>query len=446
MYRDAFQRHAILRALVYLVTLIAVLYAGGLIWGAIGHFSGIITLFFLAWIIGFILQPLSTFLERHGMPRLLAIALVYCALLTLAAGSIILAIPAIHAEVSQFATKATATFTPDNLNRLSDTAVGYLQRFGLRQSDARSLVSQLANRIPSVTTTLATSAVATSTSLLSAAASLLFDTLLVLILSFYMMLDGDRLAEEWIGKLPPAWIADVRLFQAHVDTIFGGFLRAQLIIAGVYGLLTYIVLLILGQPNGLVFAFLAAVAMLIPFIGPFLAIVPPLLVVLLQSPPDSLVVNLVIVLVALGVAQQITMQIIAPRVMSAHVGLPPLLLFGALLVGAQEGGIWGAIFAGPIAAVVVAMLDTFFERFQQRSPLYPHITEQPQAEAAYDTLTPATQRSSAQTAGQGGGASATYGDTQNGATADPFDSASTRDSSPPVRDDQSTLMDRLLRR
>jgi predicted PurR-regulated permease PerM len=446
MYRDTFQRHAILRALVYLVTLIAVLYAGGLIWGAIGHFSGIITLFFLAWIIAFTLQPLSTFLERHGMPRVLAIAMVYFALLALAAGSIILAIPALHAEVSQLAIKATATFTPDNLNRLTETAVGYLHRLGLRRNDARAFVSQLANRIPSVTASLASSAVATSTSLLSAAASLLFDSLLVLILSFYIMLDGDRLAEEWIGKLPPAWIADVRLFQSHVDAIFGGFLRAQLIIAGAYGLLTYVVLLIMGQPNGLVFAFLAAIAMLIPFVGPFLAVVPPLLVVLLQSPPDRLALNLVIVLVALGVAQQITMQVIAPRVMSAHVGLPPLLLFAALLVGAQEGGIWGAVFAGPIAAVLVAMLDTFFERFQQRSPLYPHIMPQPETAAEYDSATRATARSPVQATDQSGTASDAHREGDDAARVDTVASSSGRDSSPPARDDQSTLLDRLLRR
>ncbi len=113
---------------------------------------------------------------------------------------------------------------------------------------------------------------------------------------------------------------------------------------------------------------------------------PPLFLILLQSPPSSLVRDLLVVLVALIIAQQITMQIVAPRVMSAHVGLHPLLLFAALLIGARESGVWGALFAGPIAAVLVAMLDTFFERFQQSSALYPDI--RPDADepiAAWDT-------------------------------------------------------------
>lgn len=373
MQRDALERHPILRLLLYLVTIIAVLYAGGLVWQVILHFSGVILLFFLSWIISFILQPLSIFLQRRGVPRLAAVALIYLALLCLAAGVIVLAIPAVHSEVQLLGSEATAALTVQNVQHLESQAIGYLHHLGLSETDAKNLVNQITSKIPTFTANLSNSAVQITTSLLGTAATLLFDAILVLILSFYMMLDGDRLLESWLTKLPPAWLPDIRLLQRHVDSIFGGFLRAQIIIGVVYGAFTWLVLAIVGMPNGLLFAFMAGLLMLIPFIGPFLAVVPPALVVLLQSPPHALVRNLLIVLIALGISQQITMQVIAPRVMSAQVGLHPLLLFAALLVGAEESGVWGAVFAGPVAAVVVAMLDTFFERFQQSSALYPDI-------------------------------------------------------------------------
>ncbi len=380
MHRDALDRHPILRLLLYLVTVIAVLYAGGMVWQVIIHFSGIILLFFLAWMITFILQPLATFVENRGLPRLAAVALVYLALMAVVVGSIVLAIPAIHTEVQLLAQELTTVLAPANLQQLANLAVTTLHRLGLTQTDARSLVDQISGKIPALTTSLTTSAVSLTTSLLGTAATLLFDAVLVMILSFYMMLDGDRLVESWIVKLPPSWIPDVRLLQRHVDTIFGGFLRAQLIIGVVYGALTWLVLVIVGQPNGLIFAVVAGLLMLIPFIGPFLAVAPPALLVIIQSSPHDLVRNLVIVLVLLGIAQQITLQVVAPRVMSAQVGLHPLLLFAALLVGAEESGVWGAVFAGPIAAVLVAMLDTFFERFQQSSALYPDIRAEVRAE------------------------------------------------------------------
>jgi predicted PurR-regulated permease PerM len=380
MYNDLLERHTVLRVLAWLLAVIAALVAGGMIWSVIIHFGGIILLFFLAWVITFVLQPLSTFLERRGMPRLLSVSLIYFALLAASVGSIVLALPTLHSEVTLIAGEVTSTFTPSNLGHLADQAVAYLHHLGMSTKDAQNLVNQISGRIPEFTGNLANSLVATSTSLLGTAATLLFDTLLVLILSFYMMLDGDRLMESWVQKLPPSWLPDVRLLQRHIDVIFGGFLRAQLIIALVYGAFTWLVLAGLGQPNGLIFALLAAFLMLIPFIGPFLAVVPPVVAVLLQSPPDVLVRNIVIALIALFVAQQITMQGVAPRVMSAQVGLHPLLLFAALLVGAEEGGVWGAVFAGPVAAVIVAMLDTFFERFQRASGLYPDV--KPGLEAA----------------------------------------------------------------
>lgn len=381
MYNDLLERHTVLRVLAWLVTIIAALVAGGMVWSVIIHFGGVILLFFLAWVITFILQPLSIFLERRGIPRLVAVSLIYFALLAVAVGSIVLALPTIHGEITFIAGEFTTTLTPSNLNHLATQAVDYLHHLGLSTKDAQNLVNQVSKRIPELTTSLANWAVNASASLLSTAATLLFDTLLVLILSFYMMMDGDRLMESWVQKLPPSWLPDVRLLQRHIDVIFGGFLRAQLIISLVYGFFTWLVLAVLGQPNSLIFALLAALLMLIPFIGPFLAVVPPIIAVLLQSSPDALVRNIVIALVLLVILQQVTMQIIAPRVMSAQVGLHPLLLFAALLVGAEESGVWGAVFAGPIAAVIVAMLDTFFERFQRASGLYPDVKPALEAEA-----------------------------------------------------------------
>ena len=373
MQHDALERHPTLRLLLYMVTLIAVLYAGGLVWQVILHFSGIILIFFLAWVIKFILQPLATYLERHGLSRLTSVSLIYVALLALMAGSIVEALPSIHAQAQALAQEATSTLAPGNLQHLGDSAVSYLHHLGLSVQDARSLVNHLSGAIPAMASNLSTQAVATSTNLLGATANLFLDAIIVLILSFYMMLDGDRLAESWVQKLPPSWIPDVRRLQGHIDVIFGGFLRAQVIIAFVYGVLTWLVLAIVGQANGLIFALVAALLILLPFIGPFLAIVPPAALVVLQSPSNRLVGNLLILIVLLFAAQQITLQVVAPRIMSAHVGLHPLLLFAALLIGTEEGGVWGAVFAGPIAAVFVAMLDTFFERFQQSSALYPDI-------------------------------------------------------------------------
>src|SRR5215467_2067679 len=153
-----------------------------------------------------------------------------------------------------------------------------------------------------------------------------------------MMLDGDRLVESLVVRLPPAWIPEVRLFQRYVERIFGGFFRAQMTVGAIYGVLTWLVLALLGQANGFLVALLAGAIMLLPFIGPFLAIVPPVLLVLLQSPPNDLLRNLIVIVVMSIIAQQVVFQLIAPRVFGSQMGVHPLLLFAGLLVGAKVGG------------------------------------------------------------------------------------------------------------
>ena len=374
MARDLFERHAVVRLLVYATAIIAVLYAIGMMWSVVAHYANVILLLFLAWIIVFALQPVMTRLVRLGAPRLLAVALIYLALLGLAIGSILLAIPTVRTQATHLTVILTGLFSAENVQGMAQKIVGLLQEFGISPSDAQAFVTQAGQQIQTVTGNLAGQLVAVAESMFGQAVTMVFNATLIIILSFYMMLDGEAMLERLVKRLPPAWIPDVRLFQGHVNSIFGGFLRAALVISLVYAAFNWIVLAALGQPTAILFALLAGMLMVIPWVGGVLAMIPPALLVALESPPEVMLRNLVILIIALFIAQQLTMQIIAPRVISAHMGMHPLLVFAALLIGAREAGVWGMLFGPPVAAVLVAMLDTFFERWQRTSGRYPDLT------------------------------------------------------------------------
>lgn len=370
MGRDLLERHRSLRILLGLLIVVVAFYLFGIIWTFVSVLGDIILLFFLAWVVTFILDPVAAFLMHRGFPRVLAVALVYIALLVVISGLIVLAIPALQGQVTQLAEEIRADLAPDQLTVLNHNLVAFLQRVGLSQRDAQNVVAQLSREIPARAEVLANQAVDVATGLVTSILGILFNTSLVIILSFYMLLDGGRLAEELTSKLPPAWIPDVRRFEENVNATFGGFFRAQIIIAAIYAALTYLVLLILGQPNGLLAALLAGIIMMVPFIGSFVAIAPPLLIVLLQTPPDQLIGKLIVLLVFLVVAQQIALNLIAPRVFGHTMGVNPLILLAGFLIGAKVGGVWGAFFAGPIIAVLYATLETAYERFAATSPLF----------------------------------------------------------------------------
>src|SRR5262249_8120352 len=115
---------------------------------------------------------------------------------------------------------------------------------------------------------------------------------------------------------------------------------------------------------------LAGLIMMVPFIGSFGAFVPPLLLVLLQGPNDQLLGKVLVLLLLLILAQQIALQLIAPRVFGKTLGVNPLILFAALLLGAKFGGVWGAFFAGPIVAVLYTIVETFYDRFAKTSAAF----------------------------------------------------------------------------
>ena len=409
MSRDVLDRHRSLRLLVTLVVIALAYYLFTIIWSTLVLFGDIILLFLLSWIIAFILDPVSQLLQRYRIPRIAAVAIIYFALLIAVSGGIVLAIPAIESQIKTLAGQLTNAVSASNLPELSNTLVQFLRRFGLSQHAAQQAVDQASQQLPQRVQDLANNAVAVATGLVASLLTIIFDFSLVLIMSFYIMLDGNRLAESLVQRLPPRWIPDVRLFQRYVQDIFAGYFRAQLIVVAIYAALTWLILFILGAPDGILPAVVAGLLMLLPFVGPVLAIVPPALIIFLQG-SDNPLVKLLILALLLIIAQQIVLNLIAPRIFGRHMGVPPLVLFAALLLGTKQGGVWGAFFAGPIVAVGWAMVEVFYTRFREHSALFkpldlpeavedttmlPHYVAPGNTEGASQSQTPTTEPSPA---------------------------------------------------
>jgi predicted PurR-regulated permease PerM len=133
--------------------------------------------------------------------------------------------------------------------------------------------------------------------------------------------------------------------------------RGQLILMGAMGIATGIAYSILGLPSALLLALVAAVTEAIPIVGPLLGAIPAILVAATVSPELALVVAGIYV-----VLQIVEGNVLVPLVMRNTIGISPFLVIVSVLVGATAGGIIGALFAVPVAAAVVVLL----ERLQAR--------------------------------------------------------------------------------
>ncbi|MBV9329816.1 MAG: AI-2E family transporter [Chloroflexi bacterium] len=352
-----------LRALSILGCAIAGFYLASLLWQLIEQFGDIILLFFLAWLVAFVLEPVVGTLVDGRTPRLAAIGITYFALLVLFSLAVILLVPALSLQVVDVA---------QNLPNYVDQSTGLLN--GVQSSANEFLTShgspvlvdlksaldpqELSRRADALGPPILTNAIGLATG----AATLLVEMIIMLILSFYFMVDGARLAESLITALPLRAQDDARFLVASIHHAFAGFLRGQLFQAFLGGIGTGLVMSVLKVDYALLSSVVAAVVLLIPFLGPVLAVVVPVTIALLTHPDVAL-----ILLIALVALQQVIFNVLGPRILSNQIGLHPLLVFFAVLTGARVAGIWGAIFGVPIVAVAMTMISFYRASREERA-------------------------------------------------------------------------------
>jgi predicted PurR-regulated permease PerM len=355
------------RVLLSLLIIIAGLHLLSLIWDGVQFMSDIILLFIGAWVIAFLLGPIVGQVERFHIPRALATGLVYLAFTLIIVGLIALAVPLVSDQLTQVANHLSSAVKPDNLNQINNDLVQRLQSFGMSNRDAHKVIDQLSGDLAGAAQGAIAYTLSNVATLISSVAWILLQTIVMIFLSFYMMLDGRRLMNSMTEMLPASWREPFATIEDNVTRIFGGFIRGQLLIASIYGFFTWIALFIVGITDGFVFSLLSALVMLIPFLGSYLSLIPPMLLVLLESPVASVGQRALLLFIILFILQQVVLQGIAPRIMGHSIGLHPILTIAALLIGAKEGGVWGAFFAAPIAALLVVFLRELHDRLTASS-------------------------------------------------------------------------------
>ena len=174
----------------------------------------------------------------------------------------------------------------------------------------------------------------------------LFTFFLVLVLSFYLLRDFELVKDSLYYIIPRKSRSRARKILHEVDSSLGKYIRGQLVLALVVGALTYLSLLLLGVEFSLIWGIFAGITNTIPYFGPFLGAVPAVLMALLTSPALALKTILVFVII-----QQVESNFISPYVLGKTMGLHPLVVLLALLIGGQFFGIWGLIAAVPVVAV-----------------------------------------------------------------------------------------------
>jgi predicted PurR-regulated permease PerM len=322
-------------------------------WALLRAAGPVTLLFVVAALIALLLNPFVAFLRRRSVPRGLAVLVVFLALvLSVGALVLVLADP-ISDEAAAFGSSVPRIV--DDANAELADLQRWLDRNGVDveiQAPGRTALETLGERVASGSGELVTFTRDALTILIEGSIALI----LIIVLSVYMLLYGERIGAAVRGVFPRGDGTPGDDYPTRVQHAVFGYVRGQILFSTIMGTSAGICLWIVGSlgifPDGktyaVVFGAWYGFAELIPYIGPAIGAAPPVLLALFSGDPlDAL--WLTIMFTAL---QQIEGHIVAPTVFSQALRINPLLVIFALLIGGRLYGFAGAFIALPIAAVL----------------------------------------------------------------------------------------------
>ncbi|MCR4334505.1 MAG: AI-2E family transporter [Patescibacteria group bacterium] len=294
------------------------------------------------------IEPVTKWLGKHKIKRLLAVIISYVILGVILSGILFLFLPRVLSEAIVYVNNLPQNISVDDLwNPIKDSS--FAQSFSLQD----------------VTEQIKTFISGTGESIIKTA-NLIFggvlSFILIIVLSFYFAVQEDGVG-NFLKIITPLkkenYIIDL---WKRSQLKIGYWLQGQLLLGLLIGIFVYVGLLILGIKHALLLATLAAIFELIPIFGPLLSAVPAILIAYVDGGVTTglLVIGLYIII------QQFENHLIYPLVVRKIVGISPILVILSLVIGAKLAGFLGMILSVPIASAIMEFVNDIEKN--RRSP------------------------------------------------------------------------------
>jgi len=308
----------------------------------------IIAVLIFAIIIASALEPILRYAQSKKIPRLLSLIVIYLLFFIFFAALIYIFLPLMLDQLRDFSQNY-----PTYFGRIEEAA-GVITFLPGLSGNIHELLSQLTEQIPSFT------------SLISYASSIFGGVLsfvVVLVVSFYLSISRNALDNFLRAILPPQFEVYAHSLWVRAQYKMGRWLQAQILLSFIMALITGLGLWILGVKYAFLVAVIAGALEIVPYVGPIVAGGLATLLALSQSATLGLCT-----LVFFVAAQQLEGHILVPLLIKKLVGLNPVAVILAMLIGAKLGGILGILLAVPIAAVI----DEFFDDLAKHKSIPSH--------------------------------------------------------------------------
>jgi predicted PurR-regulated permease PerM len=319
---------------------------------AVLKFPFILALLLIALILAAALAPSVNFFVSKRLPRPLATLLVFVLIFgTLGLLGMIL-VPVLIAQIQDLVKHVPAYATQyENV----------LQR--LQALEAQYHVLPSTTQIATFISERASGWLASTLTATAAVAAAVVGTGGVLITTFFLLADGPNLKRGFLALIPPRYRTAISEVLDPITLKLGAYVRGQLLSMSALSLVLGIGLTIAGVPYAWVLAALAGLMEIIPLVGSTLGAIPAVIVALTISWKLAL-----IVVAIFAVSNVLQGNVLGPLILSSSVEMPPILVFFAIMIGAELLGIVGAIIAVPLVAITMVLIQNLYLPAIERRP------------------------------------------------------------------------------
>lgn len=287
------------------------------------------------------IEPGIRFFREHKFPRVLAVIIIYLGLFALMFGIFFFFLPSLISDLTSFITEL-----PGYINGLNQTGMfdQYAQILGVQSPSTISANDILTSVRGALNLNVFNSAFGAASAVFGG----LFSFVIIIVFSFYFAVLETGVDDFLHIIVPKSHQTYVLGLWRRSQRKIGLWMQGQLLLAIIMGVLVFLGLTILGVPNALFLACIAAVFEMIPVFGPTLSAVPAVAIAFASGSPTLGFATIALYIIA----QQFENHLIYPLVVTRVVGVPPLLVILALIVGGELAGFLGIILSVPMAATI----------------------------------------------------------------------------------------------
>ena len=282
------------------------------------------------------------------LPLIWSILIVYLAIAVIVGFGLAVVVPAIASD-SQSLVKATPGFVQNAQASLADPDNPLIARL---PSSLRVYIAALPAQLVTLAQQYGGQAASRVLSLVLSTVSVLATLVVIPVLSVYLIMEAPALVEGFIAFFPPRARPKALAVMKDLDGVLGGFIRGQLLVGATIGTAITIALLILHVKYAVLIGVAAGLLDVIPYVGAVVAFVPATAIAFFSDGWQ----HALLVAVIFALIFQAEGHFIAPRIVSESVGLSPLFVIIAILIGGELGGIGGMFLAVPIAAILRVLM------------------------------------------------------------------------------------------